>query len=75
MLKTVKIVVERHPDGYVAYPLGTTGVIVAEGASYEEALRNVRSAIEFHRQSFGPEGFEAEMPALEAFVAETAIAV
>jgi len=34
-MKTVKIVVERHSDGYVAYPLGLKGVVVGEGDSYE----------------------------------------
>jgi len=26
-----KIVVEKHADGYVAYPLGLKGVVVGEG--------------------------------------------
>ena len=30
-MKQVNIVVERHPDGYVAYPLGVTGVVVGGG--------------------------------------------
>lgn len=52
----LKIVVEKHPDGYVAYPLGIArGVIVGEGDSYEEALADVRSAITFHVETFGPD--------------------
>lgn len=35
---TVKIVVEKHPEGYAAYPLGIDGVIVGQGESCEEAL-------------------------------------
>jgi hypothetical protein len=27
-MKSVKIVVEKHPDGYVAYPIGHKGVVV-----------------------------------------------
>jgi hypothetical protein len=27
----VKVVIEKHPDGYVAYPLGLKGVIVSQG--------------------------------------------
>jgi predicted RNase H-like HicB family nuclease len=51
-----KIVVERHPNGYVAYPVGLgLGVIVGHGDSYEEALAHVRSAIAFHVETFGPE--------------------
>ena len=44
-MKHIKIVVEKHPEGYVAYPLGIQGVVVGEGNSYEEALNDVRSAI------------------------------
>lgn len=56
MTAPLKIVVERHPDGYVAYPIGLAhGVIVGEGDTYEEALADVRSAIEFHVETFGPE--------------------
>ncbi|MBL7140869.1 MAG: type II toxin-antitoxin system HicB family antitoxin [Planctomycetes bacterium] len=52
-MRTVKLIVEKHPDGYVAYPLGLKGVVVAEGDSYEEALADVRSAIRFHIETFG----------------------
>jgi hypothetical protein len=37
-MKQIKIIVEKHFDGYIAYPLGIQGVIVGEGDSYEEAL-------------------------------------
>lgn len=43
MVKQVKIIVEKHPEGYVAYPVGLKGVVVAEGVSCEEALAEVRS--------------------------------
>ena len=29
-MKQIKIVVEKHPDVYVAYPLGIKGVVVGE---------------------------------------------
>ncbi len=70
-----KIIVEKHPDGYLAYPLGLKGVVVSEGASYEEALFNVKSAITFHIETFGSEVFEEEDPIMEAFVAEAGISV
>ncbi len=73
-MKQVKIVVERHSDGYVAYPLGIGGVVVGEGDTYEEALADVKSAIAFHIETFGPEVVESETPVLEAFVAELGIA-
>lgn len=75
MTKQFKIIVEKHSDGYVAYPLGMKGVVVGEGDSYEDALTDVKSAIEFHIETFGAEAFNSEMPVLEAFVAEAGIAV
>jgi hypothetical protein len=29
------VVVEKHPEDYVAYPLGLKGVVVGEGDTYE----------------------------------------
>jgi len=54
-MRQYKIIVEKHPDGYVAYPLGIKGVVVGEGDTYEEALSDVKSAIRFHIDSFGPD--------------------
>lgn len=68
-MTTIKIIVEKHSDGYVAYPLGLKGTVVAEGDSYDEALADVRSAIQFHVETFGPAVLEANN-VLEAFVAE-----
>lgn len=48
------MIVEKHPDGYVAYPLGLKGVVVGEGDSYEEALADATSALRFHMETFGP---------------------
>jgi predicted RNase H-like HicB family nuclease len=69
-----KVIVEKHSDGYVAYPLGLKGVVVGEGDTYEEALNNVNSAIRFHIDTFGNEVFE-DGDVLEAFVAETGVTV
>ncbi len=74
MSQAIKIVVEKHSDNYVAYPLGVRGAIVGEGATYEEALADVRSALAFHLETFGPDALDIESPVLEAFVAEAAIA-
>jgi predicted RNase H-like HicB family nuclease len=73
-MKHIKIVVEKHPDVYVAYPLGLKGVVVGQGDTYEAALEDVRSAILFHLETFGPEALEVDPPILEAFVAETRLA-
>ena len=57
-MREFKIVVEKHPDTYVAYPLGLKGVVVGEGESYEAALADVKSAIQFHIESFGVKAVE-----------------
>ena len=72
-MKNIKIIVEKHSDGYVAYPLGIQGIVVGEGNTYEEALADVRSAILFHVETFGAETLELESPVLEAFVAEASL--
>jgi len=69
---TAKLIIERHEDAYVAYPLGLKGVVVGQGDTYEAALHDVQSAIRFHIETFGPDAFEDDQ-ALEAFVDETQV--
>jgi predicted RNase H-like HicB family nuclease len=68
-----KILVEKHADGYVAYPLGVKGVIVGQGDSYEQAMADVKSAIRFHIETFGKDVLDMDSPVLEAFVAEAEV--
>jgi predicted RNase H-like HicB family nuclease len=68
-----KIIIEKHLDGYLAYPLGVKGVVVGEGDTYEEAMADVKSAIRCHIDTFGKAVLEAESPVLEAFVAEAEV--
>ena len=70
-MKNIKIIVEKHPEGYTAYPLGIKGVVVGEGDTYEEALNDVRSAIKFHIENFGINVLDSDSEVLEVFVAET----
>ena len=58
-MKPVKIIVEKHPDTYVAYPLGIKGVVVGEGDSYEAAVADLRSAMQFHLETFGEDALDA----------------
>ncbi len=74
-MKQFKIIVEKHADGYVAYPLGLKGVVVGQGDTYEEALTDVKSAIAFHIDTFGSDVFDSALPVLEVFVAEAGIAI
>jgi predicted RNase H-like HicB family nuclease len=73
-MRQFKIIVEKHTDGYVAYPLGVRGVVIGEGDSYDEALADVKSALAFHVETFGTSVLDSETPVLEAFVAEAGIA-
>jgi predicted RNase H-like HicB family nuclease len=72
-MRNVKIIVEKHSDGYVAYPFGLKGVVVGEGDSYEDALADVKSAIDFHIETFGVDALDDDSPVLEAFVAEAEV--
>jgi len=69
----LKIIIERHKDGYVGYPIGLKGVVVGQGDTYEEALHDTQSAIRFHIESFGKEAFDRDERVLEAFVAEAVV--
>ena len=67
----VKIIVEKHSDGYVAYPIGLKGIVVGQGDTYEQALADVKSGIRSHIEVFGEEVLETDSLVLEVFVAET----
>ena len=54
MHRDLKLIVERHADGYVAYPLGMKGVVVGAGDTFDAAVADVRSAMAFHVETFGP---------------------
>ena len=54
-MQSFKIIVEKHADGYVAYPIGLKGVVVGEGDTYDQAVADVTSAIKFHIETFGAE--------------------
>lgn len=70
-----KVIVERHPDTFIAYPLGLKGIVVGQGDTYDEAMADVESAIQFHIETFGADALDtdSESPVLEAFLAEAAV--
>jgi predicted RNase H-like HicB family nuclease len=70
-MNAVKIVVEKHPDGYVAYPIGLNGACVAQGDTFEQVMTEVKSAIQFHLDTFGKDALlpDADSPIMEAFIA------
>ena len=69
-MQSFKIIVEKHTDGYVAYPIGLKGVVVGQGDIYDEAVNDLTSALRFYIETFGTEELEAEEPALDVFIAE-----
>jgi len=70
----LNVVVEKHTDGYIAYPLGVKGVVIGEGDTCDVALSDMKSALDFDIETFGPDVLEAEQPILEAFIAEAMVA-
>ena len=72
-MRQVKIIVEEHPDGFVAYPVGVRGVVLGQGDSYEAALTDVKSALRFHVESFGQDVLESDPPVIEVYLAEAGI--
>jgi predicted RNase H-like HicB family nuclease len=79
-MNTIQIIIEQHEDGFIGYPLGfKAGAIIGQGDSYEEALADTRSAINFFIDHYGAAifhaGFDHESPLVNAFLTETAIAV
>jgi predicted RNase H-like HicB family nuclease len=75
MERQLKVIVEEHPDGYVACPLGLKGVVVGEGDTYDQALEDVKSAIRFLVEPFGKDALEGEEEVIEAFVAEAGVPI
>ena len=73
MTKQLKLIVEKHEDGFIAYPIGIEGIIIGQGNSYEEAVNDVRSAIKFHIETFGSESISNENEVIEAYLTETGI--
>ena len=61
-MREFKIIVEKHFDGYVAYPLGIDGVVVGKEDNCEEAMADLRSTIAFHLETFGPGVIEPKSP-------------
>jgi predicted RNase H-like HicB family nuclease len=74
-MKQIKVGVEKHRDGYVAYPLGLKGVVVGQGDTYEDALADVKSAIRFQVKTFGKTVLERDTAVLDAFIAEAEVGV
>ncbi len=74
----MKIIIEKHSDGYCGYPLGfSNGAIVGQGSTYLEALQSTESSIQAFIEYYGIEKFRehfAEDSVVEeAFIAEAGV--
>ncbi|NLV27169.1 MAG: type II toxin-antitoxin system HicB family antitoxin [Methanomicrobiales archaeon] len=56
-MKQFKIIIEQHPDGFIAYPVGMKGIVIGPSDTYQEALEDIKSAIVFHLETFGKKVF------------------
>lgn len=74
-VRRIKVVLEKHADGFVAYPVGLKGVVVGQGDTFEQALADVKSAIRFHVETFGPGVLDDDSSEVEVFVSEAAVSV
>ena len=62
-----KLVVAQHEVGFVAYPLGVAGCIVGQGDSADVAVKDLRSAIQFHIETFGKDACEDDSSVMHFF--------
>lgn len=74
-MRQFRIVVEEHPDGYVAYPLSLKGIVVGERDTYDDTVTHGKSAIRFHIHTFDEEVLDVDPPVLEASVAEAEVEI
>lgn len=71
----LKIIVEKHPDGYIAYPLGRGDGVVGRGKTSEHALSNVKAALRSQADSVEEQASSLTPAIIEAFVSETGVKV
>ena len=73
MQRRIKVIVQKTEDGYVAYPLGVKGIVVGDGDTFEEALEDIKSAINFHLETFGGEVLEQITAAEDIYITEAEV--
>jgi hypothetical protein len=73
--RQIKVIVEKHYRWLCCLPIGLKDVVVAQGDSYQEVLDEIKSAINFHIETFGKEIFDSKDVVIEVFVVETSIAM
>ncbi len=74
----LKLIIEKHSDGYCGYPLGfSNGAIVGQGATYLEALQSTEESIRAFIEYYGKEEllkhYSDDYDVQDAFIAETGV--
>ena len=67
-VRPLKVIIERHFDGYIAYPVGVYGVVLGQGDSLDEAVGDLASALRFHISCFGEAEIDDAATPLAIFV-------
>lgn len=70
-MRPLKVIIEKHVDGFIAYPLGLRGVVIGQGETYDEAVCDVASAIQFYSETFGDDAFTDDV--LEVYTTEVTL--
>ncbi len=74
----IKLIIEKHSDGYCGYPLGfSNGAIVGQGSTYIEAIQSTESSIQAYIDYYGlvefQTHFQDDYDLEDAFIAETGV--
>jgi predicted RNase H-like HicB family nuclease len=72
---SVKIIVEQHRDVYIAYPIAVKGIVLGQGATYDEAVSDLKSALNFHVKTFGARVLSEQRTILQVKAGEVSITV
>lgn len=70
-MRHVKVLVEKHAEGYIAYPVGLQGVVVGRGQTYEDALEDVTSSIRSYIETNGADSFDIVPQVVEIVIPDT----
>ena len=74
-MQRAHFIVEQHPDGFIASPLGVVGVVIGQGETSAAALEDARSAPSFHIETFGADVLKPQSDVLNVFIEEAEIAL
>ena len=74
-MRQIKILIEKHEDGFVGYPVGLKGVVVGQGDTFEEVVADVKSAICSHVETFGKEMVDEGISMQEVYLIDAEVPI